>query len=237
MCSPPGSSLSRGFFRQEYWNGLLFPSPGIFLTQESNLCHLHCRWILYHWDTWDFPICQTRCDNWVVKSMLDCEPENLGWSVGSATGQVYSLGHTHTHKQYFVYISLEAGGEVSRCLLLINPGLRTCQGSILGFFLKTPFSASKWLPPTDMFSSAMVVERALDWKSGETGCISAFITESPCDLEEILNLPVPKWKNVYWGPTIDQTYSRCWGCINPGNRLHQTSVFNVFPALFYKNFV
>ena len=27
-CSPPGSSLSMVFFRQEYWNGLPFPLPG-----------------------------------------------------------------------------------------------------------------------------------------------------------------------------------------------------------------
>ena len=26
--SPPGSSLSMGFFRQEYWNGVPFPPPG-----------------------------------------------------------------------------------------------------------------------------------------------------------------------------------------------------------------
>ena len=26
--SPPGSSVSMGFSRQEYWSGLLFPSPG-----------------------------------------------------------------------------------------------------------------------------------------------------------------------------------------------------------------
>ena len=26
--SPPGSSLSMGFSRQEYWSGLPFPSPG-----------------------------------------------------------------------------------------------------------------------------------------------------------------------------------------------------------------
>ena len=26
--------LSIGFPRQEYWSGLLFPSPGIYLTQE-----------------------------------------------------------------------------------------------------------------------------------------------------------------------------------------------------------
>ena len=27
-CSPPGSSVHRTSFRQEYWNGLLFPPPG-----------------------------------------------------------------------------------------------------------------------------------------------------------------------------------------------------------------
>ena len=30
------ASLSKGFSRQEYWSGLPFPSPGIFLTQGSN---------------------------------------------------------------------------------------------------------------------------------------------------------------------------------------------------------
>ena len=41
--SPPGSSVM-GFSRQEYWSGLPFPSPGIFLTQGSNprlSCLLH----------------------------------------------------------------------------------------------------------------------------------------------------------------------------------------------------
>ena len=28
--------LSTGFSSQEYWSGLSFPSPGIFLTQGSN---------------------------------------------------------------------------------------------------------------------------------------------------------------------------------------------------------
>ena len=28
-CSPPGSSLSMGFSRQEYWYGLPYPSPGV----------------------------------------------------------------------------------------------------------------------------------------------------------------------------------------------------------------
>ena len=33
LCDPPGSMT--GFFRQEQWSGLPFPSPGIFLTQGS----------------------------------------------------------------------------------------------------------------------------------------------------------------------------------------------------------
>ena len=44
-CSPPGSSVE--FSWQEYWSGLPFPSPGIFLTQRLNPGLLHCRWILY----------------------------------------------------------------------------------------------------------------------------------------------------------------------------------------------
>ena len=39
--------LSVGFSRQEYWSGLPFPSPGIFLTQGSNPGLPHCRQMLY----------------------------------------------------------------------------------------------------------------------------------------------------------------------------------------------
>ena len=39
--------LSMGFSRQEYWSGLPFPSPGIFLTQGSNPGLPHCGQILY----------------------------------------------------------------------------------------------------------------------------------------------------------------------------------------------
>ena len=40
------ASQSRAFPRQGYWNGLPFPSPGIFLTQGSNPGLLHYRKIL-----------------------------------------------------------------------------------------------------------------------------------------------------------------------------------------------
>ena len=52
------ASLSMGFLRQEYWSGLPFPPPGIFLIQGSNLhllCLLHCRRVLYLLSHWKSP--------------------------------------------------------------------------------------------------------------------------------------------------------------------------------------
>ena len=48
--------LSMGFPRQEYWNGLPFPSsgdlpdPGI---KSDPGIYCISRWILYHWTTWE----------------------------------------------------------------------------------------------------------------------------------------------------------------------------------------
>ena len=39
-CQAP---LSMGFPRQEHWSERPFPSPGVFLTQGSNLSLLHCQ--------------------------------------------------------------------------------------------------------------------------------------------------------------------------------------------------
>ena len=44
---PPQPPLSMGFTRQEYWSGLPFPPPGVFLTQGSNLGLPPCRQIPY----------------------------------------------------------------------------------------------------------------------------------------------------------------------------------------------
>ena len=49
VCQAP---LSMGFSRQEYWSGLLCPSPGIFLTQGSNLRLLS----LLHWQAGSLPL-------------------------------------------------------------------------------------------------------------------------------------------------------------------------------------
>ena len=41
-----------GFPRQEYWNWLSWPPPGIFLTQGPNLCLIH----LLHWQAGSLPL-------------------------------------------------------------------------------------------------------------------------------------------------------------------------------------
>ena len=51
-CSPPGSSVSWGFSRQEHWSGLPCPPPGIFPAQESNP-GLVC---LLHWQAGSIPL-------------------------------------------------------------------------------------------------------------------------------------------------------------------------------------
>ena len=48
--------VSMEFSRPEYWNGLPFPSPGMFPIQGSNLSLLfllHCRQILYYCAIWE----------------------------------------------------------------------------------------------------------------------------------------------------------------------------------------
>ena len=62
------AAQSMGFSRQEYWNGLPFPSQGIFLTQGSKL-HL------LHWQMDSSPLSHLLCNFLVVRSLsrvLDC---------------------------------------------------------------------------------------------------------------------------------------------------------------------
>ena len=47
-CSPPGSSVHGDSPGKNSRVGCHFPLQGIFPIQESNLCLLHCRQILYH---------------------------------------------------------------------------------------------------------------------------------------------------------------------------------------------
>ena len=58
-CQDP---LSMGFLRQEYWNGLPFPSPGDLPDPGVELDPCIGRQILYHWATRED--CDKCCDGW-----------------------------------------------------------------------------------------------------------------------------------------------------------------------------
>ena len=67
-CQAP---LSMGFFRQEYWSGLPFPSPGFFPTQGLNLSLLrllHCRQILYPLSHWRSPETRQRTKFYILRN-------------------------------------------------------------------------------------------------------------------------------------------------------------------------
>ena len=73
-CNPPGSSPSMGFSRQEYGSGLPFPSPGIFLTQGSNLGLPHCRQVLYCLHHQESPN-----KLWYINTKGTTDDEMVGW--------------------------------------------------------------------------------------------------------------------------------------------------------------
>ena len=70
--SPPGSSLSLGFPRQEYRSGFLL--QGIFLTQGSNQHLPHCKQILYRLSHQESP----------MKKQGDCLKEIRSGNYGSS---------------------------------------------------------------------------------------------------------------------------------------------------------
>ena len=55
VCSPPGSSAHGIFFRQEYWSGLSFPSPGDLQPRDWTRVSWFGRRILYHQAIWEAP--------------------------------------------------------------------------------------------------------------------------------------------------------------------------------------
>ena len=66
--------LSVGFFRQEHWSGLPFPSPGDLPDPGSNLGLLHCRQILYHLSHQGIlPLCMCTYKSFFVNGIyIDC---------------------------------------------------------------------------------------------------------------------------------------------------------------------
>ena len=75
--------LSMGYSRQEYWNGLLFPPPGIFPTHRLNPCFLH----LLHW----------QADSLLLHH-LGNPVERLPEVIHLTDGPILSFQYSFTHK-------------------------------------------------------------------------------------------------------------------------------------------
>ena len=102
-CQAP---LFMGFSRQEYWNGLPFPSPGIFLTLKSNRGLLHCRQILY-WLSYEgslvsYDICHmfVKYETGQPEAFVCCVKETQLWQTGICVFQSDKSAQiqTHVHK-------------------------------------------------------------------------------------------------------------------------------------------
>ena len=83
--------LSMEFSREEYWSGLSFPSPGIFLTR-------HCRQRLYCFTTWE-----AHKDNLFCSCLVGLSCLTLGDSMDRGTPGLPALqclsefAQTHVH--------------------------------------------------------------------------------------------------------------------------------------------
>ena len=90
--------LSMGFTRQKCRSGLLFPSPGIFPTQESNQS-------LLHWQADSLPLSHlgSPCFSQSVSSVTQscptlCDPMNRSTSGLPVHHQLREFTQTHVHR-------------------------------------------------------------------------------------------------------------------------------------------
>ena len=91
--------LSVGFSRQEYWSGLLFPSPGDLLTQESNAISCIGRYSLYHQATWEAQYHVSVQFSSVVQSCPTlCNPMNHSTPGLPVHHQLPEFTQTHVHQ-------------------------------------------------------------------------------------------------------------------------------------------
>ena len=115
-----------GFSRQEYLSGLPFPSPGIFLTQGSNLRLLHWQ-ILYH--------CAIRE-----------APQSLGTGAALAGGGSSQCCHTGVFSSSTLAAQRLGGSRLPPVFFSfhlqgkrVNSLLENKAGTVLYYFLRWPF--------------------------------------------------------------------------------------------------
>ena len=83
--------VSMGFFRQKYWNGAPFPSPGSFLTQRLNLC-------LLHWQADSLPLSHLES--------FYCGKQHIIWSISSY--QFWSVYFRQNSLELFILLEWNA---------------------------------------------------------------------------------------------------------------------------------
>ena len=92
--------LSMGFSRQEYWNRLLFPSPGDLPNPGIEPGSLALQWILYNCATWEAPVVgltdhknNANTCRWLEKEMAT-HSSTLAWKIPwmEDPGRLQSIG-------------------------------------------------------------------------------------------------------------------------------------------------
>ena len=112
-CSPPGSSLSMEFSRQEYWSGLPFPSPGDLpkpgIKPSSPVLSsfsFASFWSLPYWGLWELCTCATASTiplHFIFSSVAQscptlCDPMNCSTPGLPIHHQLLEFTQTHLHR-------------------------------------------------------------------------------------------------------------------------------------------
>ena len=90
-----------GFSRQEYCSGLLCPPPRDLPNPGIEIHLLHCRQILYRWDTEEAPVCSISSVQFssVAQSCLTlCDPVACNTPGFPVHHQLPELAQTHVHR-------------------------------------------------------------------------------------------------------------------------------------------
>ena len=117
--------LSMGFPRQDYWSGLPFPPPGIFPTQESNLCLLY-----YH----ALPLSHLGSPVWYAMLFkLECGSESPGELVNH---RLLTPLPQDIHPEFPIQkISVSGLPSSSNVMLMLPSGDHTLSSTVIKHFV------------------------------------------------------------------------------------------------------
>ena len=118
---------SMGFSRQEYWSGVPSASPGIFLTQGSNLGLVHCRRILCHLSHL-YPSKSFKW--WPVQLVINCDVDEASGNRGtSADPSLVLSGGCTLHPMSRLETSQAPPPKSPQKSRRVSPALRPSSGT------------------------------------------------------------------------------------------------------------